>query len=111
MRVAIRSLPWLLRVRDGARGLPGLAWRVVRLVLAAMGPKMCALAGSGFDGAFLNWMTPEAAAEARGQVHAGAAEAGRKPPPMLGYVRTAVGPDAKERLMKDETFYRELERE
>ena len=30
--------------------------------LAAMGPKMCALAGALVDGAFLNWMTPEYAA-------------------------------------------------
>ena len=78
----------------------------VKLVLAAMGPKMCALAGSAYDGAFLNWMTPEFAAQAREQVHAGAREAGRQPPPVLGYVRTAVGPDAANRLSKEETFYR-----
>ena len=80
----------------------------VRLVLAAMGPKMCALAGSSFDGAFFNWMTPEYAAGARDDVHAGAGEAGREPPPVLGYVRTAVGPDAAERLAKEESFYRDL---
>ena len=80
----------------------------VRLVLAAMGPKMCALAGSSFDGAFFNWMTPEFAAGARDHVHAGAREAGREPPPVLGYVRTAVGPDAAERLAKEESFYRDL---
>jgi alkanesulfonate monooxygenase SsuD/methylene tetrahydromethanopterin reductase-like flavin-dependent oxidoreductase (luciferase family) len=80
----------------------------VRLVLAAMGPKMCALAGGGFDGAFFNWMTPEFAARARDHVHAGARDAGRKPPPVLGYVRTAVGPDAAERLAKEESFYRDL---
>jgi alkanesulfonate monooxygenase SsuD/methylene tetrahydromethanopterin reductase-like flavin-dependent oxidoreductase (luciferase family) len=83
--------------------LPG-----VRLVLAAMGPKMCALAGSGFDGAFLNWMTPEFAAGARENVHAGGSEAGRAPPPVFGYVRTAVGEDAAERLVKEESFYRDL---
>jgi alkanesulfonate monooxygenase SsuD/methylene tetrahydromethanopterin reductase-like flavin-dependent oxidoreductase (luciferase family) len=80
----------------------------VRLVLAAMGPKMSALAGSGFDGAFLNWMTPEFAAGARESVHSGATEAGREPPPVLGYVRTAVGADAEERLAKEESFYRDL---
>ncbi len=80
----------------------------VRLVLAAMGPKMCALAGSGFDGAFFNWMTPDFAAGARQHVHAGAREVGREPPPVLGYVRTAVGPDAEERLAKEESFYRDL---
>jgi alkanesulfonate monooxygenase SsuD/methylene tetrahydromethanopterin reductase-like flavin-dependent oxidoreductase (luciferase family) len=83
--------------------LPG-----VRLVLAAMGPKMCALAGAEFDGAFFNWMTPEFAARARRQVEDGAAEAGRECPPVFGYVRTAVGPDAAERLAKEESFYRDL---
>jgi alkanesulfonate monooxygenase SsuD/methylene tetrahydromethanopterin reductase-like flavin-dependent oxidoreductase (luciferase family) len=80
----------------------------IRLVLAAMGPKMCALAGAAYDGAFLNWVTPKYTTGAREQVHAGAAEADRRPPPVLGYVRTAVGPDAKERLAKEEGFYREL---
>jgi len=80
----------------------------VRLVLAAMGPKMCTLAGAEFDGAFFNWMTPEFAARARRQVEAGAADAGRECPPAFGYVRTAVGPDAAERLAREESFYRDL---
>jgi alkanesulfonate monooxygenase SsuD/methylene tetrahydromethanopterin reductase-like flavin-dependent oxidoreductase (luciferase family) len=83
--------------------LPG-----VRLVLAAMGPKMSALAGAEFDGVFFNWMTPEFAARARNQVEAGASEAGRERPPVFGYVRTAVGADATERLAKEESFYRDL---
>jgi alkanesulfonate monooxygenase SsuD/methylene tetrahydromethanopterin reductase-like flavin-dependent oxidoreductase (luciferase family) len=69
---------------------------------------MCALAGSSYDGAFFNWMTPEFAARAREKVEAGAAEAGRETPPVFGYVRTAVGPDAAERLAKEESFYRDL---
>jgi alkanesulfonate monooxygenase SsuD/methylene tetrahydromethanopterin reductase-like flavin-dependent oxidoreductase (luciferase family) len=83
--------------------LPG-----IRLVLAAMGPKMCALAGASYDGAFFNWMTPAFAAGARTKVEAGATEAGRPAPPVFGYVRTAVGPDAAERLAKEESFYRDL---
>ena len=83
--------------------LPG-----IRLVLAAMGPRMCAFAGANFDGVFFNWMTPAFAASAREQVEAGAREANREPPPVLGYVRTAVGPDAAERLAKEEAFYRDL---
>jgi alkanesulfonate monooxygenase SsuD/methylene tetrahydromethanopterin reductase-like flavin-dependent oxidoreductase (luciferase family) len=83
--------------------LPG-----IRLILAAMGPKMCALAGAEFDGAFFNWMTPEFAAGARRQVEAGAQEAGREAPPIFGYVRTAVGLDAADRLAKEESFYRDL---
>ncbi len=80
----------------------------VRLVLAAMGPKMCALAGAELDGAFFNWMTPEFAAGARTKVEEGAAQAGRPAPPVFGYVRTAVGPDAAERLANEESFYRDL---
>jgi alkanesulfonate monooxygenase SsuD/methylene tetrahydromethanopterin reductase-like flavin-dependent oxidoreductase (luciferase family) len=97
----------LTRMREA---LPQLRAAIpdVRLVLAAMGPKMCALAGSDYDAAFLNWITPDYAAQARQWVHAGAREADRKPPPVLGYVRTAVGPDAAERLRKDEAFYRDL---
>lgn len=97
----------LTRMRES---LPELRERLpgVRLVLAAMGPRMCALSGASYDGAFFNWMTPEFAAAARGQVEAGAAEAGREPPPIFGYVRTAVGPDAADRLAKEESFYRDL---
>ena len=56
----------LTRMRES---LPELRERLpgVRLVLAAMGPKMCALAGAAYDGAFFNWMTPEFAAGAREQ--------------------------------------------
>ena len=90
--------------------LPGLreALPGVRLVLAAMGPKMCAFAGAEWDGVFFNWMTPEFAAGARERVEEGAREAGREPPPVFGYVRTAVGADAEGRLAKDESFYRDL---
>jgi alkanesulfonate monooxygenase SsuD/methylene tetrahydromethanopterin reductase-like flavin-dependent oxidoreductase (luciferase family) len=83
--------------------LPG-----VRLVLAAMGPKMCAFAGAEWDGVFFNWMTPGFAAGAREHVESGAREAGREPPRVFGYVRTAVGDDAEERLSKEEAFYRDL---
>jgi alkanesulfonate monooxygenase SsuD/methylene tetrahydromethanopterin reductase-like flavin-dependent oxidoreductase (luciferase family) len=97
----------LTRMREA---VPKLRERLpeVRLVLAAMGPKMCALAGAEFDGAFFNWMTPEFAARARQQVEAGAREAGRETPPVFGYVRTAIGEDAPERLAKEESFYRDL---
>jgi alkanesulfonate monooxygenase SsuD/methylene tetrahydromethanopterin reductase-like flavin-dependent oxidoreductase (luciferase family) len=80
----------------------------VRLALAAMGPKMCALAGASYDGAFFNWMTPAFTRGARAQVEAGAGDAGRETPPVMGYVRTAVGGDSAERLAKEESFYRDL---
>src|SRR4051812_3282723 len=79
--------------------LPGLreALPGVRLVLAAMGPKMTAFAGAEWDGVFFNWMTPEYAAGARERVKEGAKAAGREPPPIFGYVRTAVGDNAEGR--------------
>ena len=97
----------LTRMREA---LPGLreALPGIRLVLAAMGPKMSALGGSEWDGVFFNWMTPEFAVQARQWVEAGASEAGREPPPIFGYVRTAVGASAEERLAKDESFYRDM---
>jgi alkanesulfonate monooxygenase SsuD/methylene tetrahydromethanopterin reductase-like flavin-dependent oxidoreductase (luciferase family) len=69
---------------------------------------MSAFGGAEWDGVFTNWMTPEAARTACERVHASAAEAGHEPPPVLGYVRTAVGEDAAERLTKEESFYRDL---
>jgi alkanesulfonate monooxygenase SsuD/methylene tetrahydromethanopterin reductase-like flavin-dependent oxidoreductase (luciferase family) len=97
----------LTTMRDA---LPGLRETLpgVRLVLAAMGPKMCAFAGAEWDGAFFNWITPEFAAKARKWVEEGAREAGREAPPVFGYVRTAVGADAEDRLAKDESFYRDM---
>ena len=97
----------LTRMREA---LPELRERLpgVRLVLAAMGPKMCAFAGAEFDGAFFNWMTPGFAASARERVGEGARDAGRETPPVFGYVRTAVGEDAPARLAKEESFYRDL---
>jgi alkanesulfonate monooxygenase SsuD/methylene tetrahydromethanopterin reductase-like flavin-dependent oxidoreductase (luciferase family) len=91
-------------------GLPRLreAMPGLRLVLAAMGPRMCELAGAEFDGVFFNWMTPEFASRAREHVEAGAAGAGREAPPVFGYVRAAVGEDAAARLAKEEAFYRDL---
>jgi alkanesulfonate monooxygenase SsuD/methylene tetrahydromethanopterin reductase-like flavin-dependent oxidoreductase (luciferase family) len=82
--------------------LPG-----IRLVLATMGPRMSEFAGEAWDGVFFNWMTPEFAAEARERVESGAQQAGRETPPVFGYVRTAVGTDAEDRLTKEESFYRE----
>jgi alkanesulfonate monooxygenase SsuD/methylene tetrahydromethanopterin reductase-like flavin-dependent oxidoreductase (luciferase family) len=97
----------LTRMREA---LPGLreALPGIRLILAAMGPKMSAFGGAEWDGVFLNWMTPEFAAQTRERVEEGAKEAGREPPPVFGYVRTAVGANAEERLAQDESFYRDM---
>ncbi len=99
-----KPLTAMREIHDELReSIPG-----VKLILAAMGPKMCALAGNSYDGAFFNWVTPDYAAEARGNVEAGAAEACRDTPRVYGYVRTSVGADAETRLAKEEGFYRDL---
>ena len=92
------------------RALPRLrdALGDIRIILAAMGPRMCAFGGAEFDGVFFNWMTPAFAADAREHVERGARDAGRDAPPVHGYVRTAVGDDAGARLAKEESFYRDL---
>ena len=61
-----------------------------------------------YDSAFFNWMTPDFAAGKRELVEAGAAESRHETPAVMGYVRTAVGPDAAARLLEEETNYRGL---
>jgi alkanesulfonate monooxygenase SsuD/methylene tetrahydromethanopterin reductase-like flavin-dependent oxidoreductase (luciferase family) len=96
-------------VREGLAELRAVLPAPARIAVAAMGPKMCALAGAEADGVFLNWMTPAHAAWARERVHEGARAAGREvPPPIFSYVRVAVGEDAAERLLNEESFYRQL---
>jgi alkanesulfonate monooxygenase SsuD/methylene tetrahydromethanopterin reductase-like flavin-dependent oxidoreductase (luciferase family) len=98
-------------VQEGLAAMRAAVPAGTRVIVAAMGPKMCALAGAEADGVFLNWMTPAKAAWARERVHEGARAAGRAaPPPIFGYVRVAVGSDAAERLLKEESFYRGLHR-
>jgi alkanesulfonate monooxygenase SsuD/methylene tetrahydromethanopterin reductase-like flavin-dependent oxidoreductase (luciferase family) len=96
-------------VREGLAELREILPAPARIAVAAMGPKMCALAGAEADAVFLNWPTPEWAAWARERVHEGAREAGRDElPPVFAYVRVAVGDDAPDRLLKEESFYRRL---
>jgi alkanesulfonate monooxygenase SsuD/methylene tetrahydromethanopterin reductase-like flavin-dependent oxidoreductase (luciferase family) len=95
-------------VRDGLAAMRLALPANARIAVAAMGPKMCRLAGAQADGVFLNWMTPEKAAWARERVAEGAADAGREQPTIFGYVRVAVGDDAAVRLLKEESFYRGL---
>jgi alkanesulfonate monooxygenase SsuD/methylene tetrahydromethanopterin reductase-like flavin-dependent oxidoreductase (luciferase family) len=91
------------RVRAGVAALrAGLATRVV---VAALGPKMCALAGEVADGVLFNWLTPEHARQSAGWVRAGAAAAGRQPPRLFAYVRLALGPGAADRARQEGARY------
>ena len=69
----------LARVRDGARLLTEQLAAVI--VIGALGPKMCALAGQRADGVLLNWLTAEYVAPSAAIVDQAAAEAGAAPAP------------------------------
>lgn len=84
----------LQRVRDGATMLEDRLEALV--IVGALGPKMCALAGGSADGVLLNWLTAEYVAPSAAFVDQAAQEAGRPRPLILAYVRTAYGPGARE---------------
>ncbi len=91
------------RVRAGIRALK--AALDIDIIIAALGPKMCRLAGGEADGVLFNWLTPEYARTLTRIVDAGAAADGRKPPERYAYVRVALGPEAAERLSQEAAFY------
>ena len=86
----------LRRVREGVAAIrKGIQ---TRIIVAALGPKMCHLAGEVADGVLFNWLTPEYARRSAELVRAGAAAAKRPVPRLYAYVRVALGPAASERL-------------
>jgi len=93
----------LKRVREGVAELR--ASLSSRLVVAALGPKMCHLAGEVADGVLFNWLTPEFARRAAEWVRAGAAAAGRRPPTLFAYVRVSLGAAACEKLAEEGARY------
>ena len=81
-----------------------------RIYLAALGPKMCELAGELADGVLLNWIPPSAVPASLRQVEAGARRAGRSPSDVdvAVYVRTCVTDErepVREALARDITGY------
>jgi alkanesulfonate monooxygenase SsuD/methylene tetrahydromethanopterin reductase-like flavin-dependent oxidoreductase (luciferase family) len=86
----------LKRVRDGVAALR--AKLSTRIVVAALGPRMCRLAGEVADGVLFNWLTPEYARRSGDLVRAGAQAAGRPVPTLYAYVRVALGAAAAQRL-------------
>ena len=66
------------------------------IVVGALGPNMCGLAGSDADGVLLNWLTPDYVAPSAAIVDEAAREAGRPRPLIMGYVRTVFGPGARD---------------
>ncbi len=66
-----------------------------RIYLGALGPQMLHLAGARYDGAALNWCSPEQTLWSRERVAAGALGAGRDPRHVRihQYIRVCVDPD------------------
>src|SRR5215470_6382511 len=93
----------LERVRDGVAELR--KHLQTRIIVAALGPRMCRLAGEVADGVLFNWLTPAHARQSAEWVRAGAAAAHRPPPRLFGYVRFAVGPGASDRLRAEGNRY------
>lgn len=93
----------LKRVRTGVAELR--AALETRLVVAALGPQMCRLAGEIADGVLLNWLTPDYARRSVDLVREGAAAARRQPPKMMAYVRVAIGPAAAAKLREEGARY------
>ena len=82
------------KMRDLVTALrPGLGSG--RVYLAALGPKMLHLAGERYDGAALNWCSPQQTLWSRGLVAAGALAGGRDPRDVRihQYIRVCVDPD------------------
>jgi alkanesulfonate monooxygenase SsuD/methylene tetrahydromethanopterin reductase-like flavin-dependent oxidoreductase (luciferase family) len=86
----------LRRVREGVAAMRKNLQ--TRIIVAALGPKMCHLAGEVADGVLFNWLTPEYARRSAELVQAGAKAAGRPTPRTYAYVRVALGPAAGARL-------------
>jgi alkanesulfonate monooxygenase SsuD/methylene tetrahydromethanopterin reductase-like flavin-dependent oxidoreductase (luciferase family) len=81
-----------------------------RIYLAALGPKMCELAGEVADGVLLNWIPPSAVPSSLSHVEAGAKRAGRSlaDVDVAVYVRTCVTDErepVRETLARDITGY------
>lgn len=91
-----RAAGGLARVRAGALALRDATGATV--VVGALGPRMCALAGEVADGVLLNWLTPAHARVSVDVVERAAVATGRPRPRVDGYVRVALGAPVIARL-------------
>jgi alkanesulfonate monooxygenase SsuD/methylene tetrahydromethanopterin reductase-like flavin-dependent oxidoreductase (luciferase family) len=94
----------LRRLRDGVAALRA-AFPITRLIVGALGPQTCRLAGEIADGVLFNWLTPEHARRSAEWVRGGAVAAGRTPPRLFAYVRVALGAGARDRLAGEAARY------
>jgi alkanesulfonate monooxygenase SsuD/methylene tetrahydromethanopterin reductase-like flavin-dependent oxidoreductase (luciferase family) len=93
----------LSRVRTGVAELR--AALKTKVIVAALGPRMCELAGEVADGVLFNFVTPEYARASADLVRAGARKAGRPVPTLYSYVRVALGAASRPRLQEEADRY------
>ena len=91
------------KVRSGAGELHNLLQ--CKVIVAALGPKMSAVAGEVGDGVLFNWLLPHYVAGSRERVESRAEAAGRSRPLIMAYVRSAIVPEAEERLNQEAARY------
>lgn len=75
------------------------------VLVGALGPSMCELAGREADGVILNWLVPAAAPALVERVQAGARSAGRPDAQVVAYVRIACHPEAAGPLEREAASY------
>lgn len=78
------------------------------IYMAALGPRMCRLAGELADGVLFNWLTPEYARTSADHVQEGARAAGRSTPQLMTYVRVALREEGRQRLQKEAARYESI---
>lgn len=93
----------LRAVRTASEELRAMLGESATIGLAAMGPKMCALAGRIADVVLLNWMTPGRITWARSLV-----ERSGRSPEVAAYVRCAIGPGATGRIDEEASRYAQI---
>ena len=94
----------LALVRDGVDQVRRLV-PTASVLIAALGPRMCRLAGEVADGVLFNWAVPHQLEKNAGEVRAAEEAAGRGPIDQWAYVRCAVGPGAQARLGEEARRY------
>ncbi len=93
-------------VREAVAGLRDLLGPEPRIAVAAMGPRMCRLAGEVADTVLFNWMVPARIEWAKKRVAEGAGRSGREDlPQMASYVRAAIGKGAERRVLAEASNY------
>jgi alkanesulfonate monooxygenase SsuD/methylene tetrahydromethanopterin reductase-like flavin-dependent oxidoreductase (luciferase family) len=96
----------LQRVRAGLVALRELT--EAEVIIGAIGPRMCHLAGAIADGLLLDWVTPHYARGVTNLVADAAAEAGRPRPWIASYVFTALGAETTGKLQETGAYYASL---